>query len=61
VAYQPVDDVLGSTKLTREGLGVISKNLGIKPGSKEFHDLKSGNLDGDDLGKGKGKNKTEFS
>jgi hypothetical protein len=42
-----------------KGWGVIAKNLGIKPGSKEFHALKKGDLGGDDVdvGKGKGKRK----
>ncbi|MFZ2950821.1 MAG: hypothetical protein WA003_15205 [Desulfuromonadaceae bacterium] len=45
------------------GWGVIAKELGIKPGSAEFHALKSGNLhftgapagSGDSPGKGRGK------
>jgi len=37
-----------------KGWGAIPKSLGIKPGSKEFHALKKGDLDG---GKGKGKGK----
>jgi hypothetical protein len=47
-----------------KGWGVIAKQLGIKPGSKEFHALKNGNLvygaapaDGPSKGKGKGKGK----
>jgi hypothetical protein len=45
-----------------KGWGVIAKELGIKPGSTEFHALKSGNLSfsgtpsgNDTPGKGKGK------
>lgn len=45
-----------------KGWGVIAKELGIKPGSKEFHALKNGDLvfggapaDGPGKGKGKGK------
>jgi len=49
----------------KKGWGVIAKELGIKPGSAEFHALKSGNLSftgqpsaSDDApGKGKGKGK----
>ena len=49
----------------KKGWGVIAKELGIKPGSAEFHALKSGNLvfDGkpagseNSPGKGKGKGK----
>ena len=48
-----------------KGWGVIAKELGIKPGSAEFHALKSGNLsfsgtpsgNDDTPGKGKGKGK----
>lgn len=45
-----------------KGWGVVAKRLGIKPGSAEFHALKSGNgpfrsFDGPGQGKGKGKNK----
>jgi hypothetical protein len=47
----------------KKGWGAIAKELGIKPGSAEFHALKSGNLSftgspsgaGDSPGKGKGK------
>lgn len=46
------------------GWGVIAKNLGIKPGSREFHALKRGDLvlsgepgGGNDKGHGKGKGK----
>jgi hypothetical protein len=56
-----VMDVYGSGK--GKGWGVIAKELGIKPGSAEFHALKSGNLSfsgrpaehGDSPGKGRGK------
>ena len=42
-----------------KGWGVLAQSLGIKPGSKEFHDLKRGNdfYDGKDKGKGKGNGK----
>jgi len=47
-----------------KGWGVIAKQLGIKPGSKEFHALKNGDLvygaapaDGPSKGKGKAKGK----
>ena len=48
-----------------KGWGVIAKELGIKPGSAEFHALKSGNLSftgqptgaSETQGKGKGKGK----
>lgn len=49
----------------KKGWGAIAKDLGIKPGSREFHDLKAGNLHfsgnpeggqggGEGNGKGKG-------
>ena len=49
----------------KKGWGAIAKELGIKPGSAEFHALKSGNLsftgkpsgNDDTPGKGKGKGK----
>jgi hypothetical protein len=42
-----------------KGWGVLAKSLGIKPGSKAFHALKSGQdlYDGPGKGKGKGKGK----
>src|SRR5512139_207016 len=59
VASQPVDVVMKEYQAHKgQGWGVIAKNLGIKPGSKEFHALKKGDLSGDDAtGKGKGKGK----
>jgi hypothetical protein len=60
VASQPVEVVVREYKAHKgQGWGVIAKNLGIKPGSKEFHALKKGGLNagGDDPGKGKGKGK----
>ena len=58
-----VMDVYSKSK--GKGWGVIAKELGIKPGSAEFHALKSGNLhftgqpsgSDDTPGKGKGKGK----
>ena len=62
VASQPVEVVTKEYQAHKgQGWGVIAKNLGIKPGSKEFHALKKGDLSGDDAsaseGKGKGKGK----
>jgi len=64
VASQPVEVVMKEYQAHKgQGWGVIAKNLGIKPGSKEFHALKKGDLKGDDpsvgkeKGKGKGKGK----
>jgi len=45
VAKQPIDRVVEEYKQHQgQGWGVIAKNLGIKPGSDEFHALKSGRL-----------------
>ena len=66
VASQPVEVVVKEYQVHKgQGWGVIAKNLSIKPGSKEFHALKKGDLSGDDasasedkgMGKGKGKGK----
>lgn len=71
---RPADEVLDVYGPNRKkGWGVIAKELGIKPGSAEFHALKSGNLSftgepggrhgsgpggkGKDKGPGKGKGK----
>ena len=41
VAERPMEDVVKEYESNKnKGWGVIAKNLGIKPGSKEFHDLK---------------------
>jgi len=60
VASKPVEVVTKEYQANKgKGWGVIAKNLGIKPGSKEFHALKKGDFDGNnsDSGKGKGKGK----
>jgi len=55
VARQPQEVVLKEYRANKgRGWGIIAKNLGIKPGSREFHELKKGFDDGDS-GKGKGK------
>mgnify|MGYP001095053287 FL=1 len=56
---RPYDRVLQEYKSSRgKGWGVIAKSLGIKPGSKEFHELKrSQDLYNGQGGKGKGKGK----
>ena len=57
VARQPREVVLQEYRAKKgRGWGVIAKDLGIKPGSREFHELKKG-FDGDDFGNGKGKGK----
>lgn len=38
---KPVDDVVKSFEINKKkGWGAIAKEMGIKPGSKEFHELK---------------------
>ena len=63
MAHRPPETVVQTYQSHRgKGWGVIAKELGIKPGSREFHALKSGDLtfggtpgDQSDKGKGKGK------
>jgi hypothetical protein len=63
VAKQPIDRVVEEHRKHKgRGRGVIAKNLGIKPGSDEFHALKAGQLSSNNGGgssgnKNKGKNK----
>ena len=65
MAGQPSDKVLDVYQRGKgKGWGALAKDLGIKPGSPEFHALKRGDfdLDGgpqDGHGKGKGKNKSK--
>jgi hypothetical protein len=62
VASKPIDAVMNEYQANKgKGWGAIAKNLGIKPGSKEFHALKKGDFNGEDSdsGKGKGKGKTK--
>ena len=45
VTHQPIDRVVAEYKAHRgQGWGAIAKNLGIKPGSAEFHALKANRL-----------------
>jgi hypothetical protein len=45
LAHHSIDRVIAEYKQQQgQGWGVIAKNLGIKPGSDEFHALKSGRL-----------------
>ena len=55
VANKPIDTVVDSYKRNKDkGWGVIAKEMGIKPGSAEFHALK-GKKKKANPGKGKGK------
>jgi len=54
ISRQPVDFVIGQYKSGKgKGWGALAKSLGIKPGSREFHALKSGHDLNADSGKGK--------
>ena len=56
VANQPVERVVAELKKNKgRGWGVIAKNLGIRPGSKEFHALKKSRLSSHSGGKSSGK------
>ncbi len=63
MAHRPPETVVHTYQAHQgKGWGVIAKNLGIKPGSREFHALKNGDLVYGDAatsspGKGKGKGK----
>ncbi len=63
MAQKPPETVMRTYQSRKgKGWGVIAKELGIKPGSKEFHALKNGDLTfgeqrADAPGKGKGKGK----
>ncbi len=66
ITKQPVNRVLSSYDANKsKGWGAIAKDLGIKPGSKEFHEMKANmgqksngkGKDKKDNGKGKGKKK----
>ncbi len=65
MAHRPPETVVQTYQIHKgKGWGVIAKELGIKPGSAEFHALKSGNLQftgepsaSQGNGKGKGKEK----
>lgn len=57
VAGKPVEAVVSEYRRNAgKGWGVIARNLGIKPGSREFHALKEGRFDAPAQGGGgKGK------
>ena len=63
MAHRPPETVVQTYQTHKgKGWGVIAKELGIKPGSREFHALKNGDLVFGDApangpGKGKGKGK----
>ncbi len=63
MSHRPPDTVVQTYQAHKgKGWGVIAKELGIKPGSREFHALKNGDLvygggpsEGGGKGKGNGK------
>ena len=69
MSRKPYESVVQTYQTNKgKGWGVIAKSLGIKPGSPEFHALKSGDFvfdgqpqdapgTGKDKGKGQGKGK----
>lgn len=58
IVNKPIDDVVVSYKKNKEkGWGVIAKEMGIKPGSPEFHALKGKTKKGKDKGNSQGKGK----
>lgn len=69
MTHRPPETIVKTYRAHKgKGWGVIAKELGIKPGSREFHALKDGKLvfgeapadgpgKGKDKGKGKGRNK----
>ncbi len=70
MSRQPTERVIDVYQSGKgKGWGVIAKELGIKPGSREFHALKRGDFEltgapgdtpGKDKGKGKGKGKGHY-
>lgn len=55
---EPIDVVVKEYKANKgKGWGVIAKQLGIKPGSKEFHELKKDGVAELEKAKAKGKDK----
>lgn len=58
VVQKPIDAVVTSYKKNKDkGWGVIAKEMGIKPGSPEFHALKGKTKTRKDKGKSEGKGK----
>jgi len=59
LSHRPVDDVVSVYRSNKhKGWGRLAKDLGIKPGSKEFHALKKGH-DLAGIGKGKSSKKSK--
>jgi hypothetical protein len=62
ITSKPIDEVSKTYQANKEkGWGQIAKELGIKPGSKEFHQMKAqmkGNRNPNDEGHGQGQGKS---
>lgn len=62
IALRPVEDVVACYEKNKgKGWGVIAKEMGIKPGSAEFHKLKGNCKNKSNNGKSKGKGKSKKS
>lgn len=58
IVNKPLEDVVSSYKVNKDkGWGQIAKEMGIKPGSAEFHELKGKSKSNNGKGKGKSKSK----
>ncbi len=58
IVNKPIDDVVSSYKKNKDkGWGQVAKEMGIKPGSAEFHALKGKSKDKASKGNNKSKNK----
>ena len=61
MSEQPIDEVIEAYEVRKgKGWGRLAKSLGIKPGSKAFHELKRSQDLYDDTGRGKNKGKAKF-
>jgi len=62
MSRQPTEDVVRKYKSGKgQGWGALAKSLGIKPGSKEFKELKNGHDLYEKRDKGEGKSKDKKS
>lgn len=62
IVVRPVEDVVACYEKNKgKGWGVIAKEMGIKPGSAEFHKLKGNCKNKSNNGKSKGKGKSKKS
>ena len=60
LSHRPINEVLDVYRShSKKGWGAMAKNLGIKPGSREFHALKRGHDMGDGHDNGKGRERDD--